>query len=210
MDRLGDHRPDVFGTSEERLFRLLHDLVEAAEVLGQHLRVAAADVADIEPDQESPQRLLPRLFDPLEQVVDRLFSHPLQFQELVAAIHEAVQVGNAPDEPGRRQLLHQLVAQPLDVHGAARRVVVQRLAKAARAIGIGTADVDAVFVAHDWRFALGAVLGKVEGPLRAVATMQFDADDVRDHLARLLDDDPIPLHDPQAARSRRRCAGWRA
>ena len=104
---------------------------------------------------------------------------------------QTVQIAVAANQSGRHQLIDQLFAQPFDVHGVAGRREPDSLPDLRRALRIRTADVDASFVLHDWRLALGANRGKRKlGELRR--SQVFDPHDVRNDLARLLHDDNVP------------------
>ena len=57
------------------------DRVEAAEAVGEDLGVARADVPDVEPRKQPPER--PRLggVDPRQEVIDGFLTHALEFHQ---------------------------------------------------------------------------------------------------------------------------------
>src|SRR5262249_8055152 len=119
------------------------------------------------------------------------FSHPLEIDQVVAAVFEAVDVGETFDKARFDQLLNQFDPQPFDVHRGPRGVEANALTELRGAAGVRTADGNAPLVLHGGRMALGAFCREVKVALGPVAAVLFDTDDVRDDLSRLFYDDPI-------------------
>ncbi len=63
---------------------------------------------------------------------------------------------------------------------------------------VGAADVDSTFVLDDVGPAFRAGLWEAESAFRSVAAMLFDADDSRDDLASLFDDDGVSDAKPES------------
>ena len=159
--------------------------------IGQDLRRPRANMANIEPREQPPQGARARRLDSLQQVIDRFFSHPLEADKLVAAVFESINVGEALHQTQIGQLFDQFDSQSFDIHRRPRREKSQALAELCRTVGVRAADVDASFVLDDRRLAFGTDLRKVKFALAPFAAVFFDADDVRDDLPRLFDDDPV-------------------
>ena len=96
-------------------------------------------------------------------------------------------------EPAVDELIDEFIAQPFDIHGVAAGVVAQSLAKLRGAGRVRTADVHATFVLREFRIAFRTLFREDERRQRLFAEVFFHADDVRDDLARLFDDDDVPL-----------------
>ncbi len=96
-------------------------------MVGQHLGVSRAHVADVEARDQPPQRPRFRFCDPGQQVVDRLFAHAFQLDQLVAVVLESVNVGEILDEPRPGELFDELDAQPFNVHRAAGSEIMEAL-----------------------------------------------------------------------------------
>src|SRR5262249_32129259 len=114
------------------------------------------------------------------------FAHPLQVHERVQV--KAVKVGVVLDRAGFDELVYQLVAQPLDVHGVAAGKIPDPLLDLRRTFQIRTADVDTSGVLDQLRLALRTIRWKYESPWTARALGQLNADHVRNDLTGLLDD----------------------
>ena len=91
--------------------------VEGREPLGEDLGHARADVADGQAGEEAVERPVLRPLDRRDQVLGRLLAHPLQVGQ--GRHVEPVEVGQAPDQAAVDELLDQLLAQAVDVHGVA-------------------------------------------------------------------------------------------
>ena len=143
------------GTHVANLLDLLeargHQRVEAAEMVREREGRRLPHVADAEREQEAGER---RLLAPLEcrdEIGRRLRAHALEAGQLLFA--QGVQVGRRRDATRIDQLLDDLVAETLDVHGAARREVAQRLAS------LGLADEPARAAGHRLAFRTSHVRG---------------------------------------------------
>jgi hypothetical protein len=91
-----------------------------------------AHAGDAEGEDEAPQRRVARALDARDQVARRLLAHALERRQLIGL--QAVQVRGARHHFQFDQLLRQLVAQALDVHGAAALEVQQRADPLRRAV----------------------------------------------------------------------------
>ena len=106
-------------------------------------------------------------------------------------ILQSIDIGKTCEKLLLGELLNQLDTQSFNVHRGARGEVPQSFPQLCRTIGIGTADIDALFVLHDFCLALGAMRWKCERLLRPVALVNLDPHDVRDNLSCFFDDDPV-------------------
>ena len=145
----------------------------------------------LSPVSNRHKRPVLRGLDSREQIVDRLLSHPLEFQQVVAAVFEPIDVGETADEPLVDQLLDELDSQPFDVQRGPRGEKPHPLAKLCGALRIRTPNVDSPFVLYDRRVAFRALVGNTNCCSLPVAAMLFDTDDMRNDLSRLLHDDPV-------------------
>ena len=104
---------------------------------------------------------------------------------------ERVEVGVVLHEAGRHKLLHEFVAEALDVHRIARGEESQPLPRSGRAVDVGATDIDTVVVLHQRRATFGAVRRKLPGRKPPLPKVLLDSDHVRNHLARLLDHEHV-------------------
>ena len=120
-----------------------HQRIERAKVFGQVFGGGLAHMPDAQRKQKARQRGLLGLFQRGQQVQGRAVAHALQHHQGAQA--QAVQVGQRADHVGVHQLVYQLVAQALNVHGAAGGKVqdgflaLRRAEQAARAAVVGLA-----------------------------------------------------------------------
>ncbi len=121
-DRRGDLRTDaryvvdlVDGGSGQR--------VDRAERRRQQLRDVRADVADVQPHEQPPERPVLGALDLRQQVRDRLLREPVELFELLG--RERVDVGGVLHQPLLHERPERLVPEALDVQGAPAREVEQ-------------------------------------------------------------------------------------
>jgi hypothetical protein len=89
---------------------------DGAEVLGQEAGGALADEADPEGVKDTGQPPGPRPGDRIHQVRRRFLGEPFQLGQLGDG--EAVEVGEVAHQPALDELLHDGLAEMLDVHRA--------------------------------------------------------------------------------------------
>ena len=144
-------------------------------------------MADGQAGEEAVERSLLRPLDRRDQVLGRFLAHALQVGQ--GRHVQPVEIGQAPDQAARDELLDQLLAQAVDVHGVAMGIVLQPPLEllGAERWRVRAAIVDLVRIANDRRAAVGTVSGEDERNLGAVATFVLDPDDLGDDLAGLLD-----------------------
>ena len=96
-----------------------HQPVERAEVLRQRGGRRLADLPDAERHQEAGEGGLLAALELGAQVLGRLLAHALEPDE--RRLVEVVEVGEVAHQAALDQLIDQLLAETLDVEGAARR-----------------------------------------------------------------------------------------
>ena len=106
-----------------------------AHPAGQHLGADAAQVADVEADQQVGQRPVLGRLDGALQVGDRDVAEALQRPHLVPV--DRVNVADVVDQAVLDEQPARLLAQPLDVHRATGGEVVDAALALGRAVDIG-------------------------------------------------------------------------
>ena len=104
---------------------------------------------------------------------------------------QSVEVAAALDMPRLEELLEDLPAGALDVHPAAPREVAELLADPRRARGVRAVVAHGALVADDGRAADRAGRGHLVLALGAGPPLDERPDDLRDHVAGLLEDHPV-------------------
>src|SRR5207302_11462223 len=96
------------------LLRRLEQAVDAAEVTREVLRRHPADVGDVEPEEDAPERdRLARLLDRSDRVRGAFLLETVQFQQLL--LRQSVEVRDRADEPEIPEAAHELLADAFDV-----------------------------------------------------------------------------------------------
>ena len=176
MDGFGHHRPDI-PHLQQLLGTGLQDGVQAAEMPRQILGRGLAHLADAEPKQEARQCGAFGFFQRCQQVLRRFLAHALERQQANKA--DAVQVGQGAHHGAIDQLVHQLFAQAVDVHGAAGGKVQQRflaLRRAKQATGaavVGLAGFTHHGAAADGALARHAEVGHIHLSRRMSVNMLY-------------------------------------
>ena len=124
--------------------------VEGAQVAGQLLGDGGPDVADVERDEQPLERSLRRRPGCRRCSLSTLRSfQPGQLEDLVAAVRQAEHVGQVVQPAVLAELRDGLLAEALDVEGAAGREVDERLRDAARAVDVLAEVVALALGAHE-------------------------------------------------------------
>ena len=165
-----------------------HQRVDVAELVGEEVGDAVTDVVDREPGQQAGQAAVFARRDAVDEILGRLFAHPLQFDELVQ--REAIQVRDGADETGVDELLDDLLAQPLDVHGAAARKGAEHLLGLGRTLAATGAAIEDAVTDHR-AAARGTCRRKLKDLFAAGARLGLGAHHIGNDLAGLLDDDRV-------------------
>ena len=118
------HRADV-AYLHQRFFVGIQQHIQSGKMTCQILRRRLADVADTQRVNEAGKRGFAASGDRFEQIGCRLFGHALQSRE--GGSVKPVEIGRGAHVIAIDQLFDELFTQPLDVHGAARGKVNQRL-----------------------------------------------------------------------------------
>src|SRR5262245_11229911 len=143
---LRQNRADAVNPAQP-IHRRFHQLVDAAELLGQYLGHVLADVGDRQPGQHAGQATVLAGRDAVEQVLGRLLPHPLQLQERIHL--QAVNVRDRFDQPGVHELVHDLDAHAFDVHRVPLGERPQLPLEPGDTLRTGAAVEDALVVALD-------------------------------------------------------------
>ena len=106
-------------------------------------------------------------------------------------MREPEEVGPRVDHAALEQLAQHRPAGALDVHAAPPDEVAVLLGEPRRAAGVGAVDPHRALVLDDRRVADRAALGHRELALVAVAPLDQRANDLGDHVAGLLEHDPV-------------------
>ena len=123
-DGLGHDGPHV-GDFDQFLDGRAPDGVELSEVPGDVFRGDFPDIADSQRVDEPRERRLAALLDRGDHVRRRLLGHAVELRQLGEP--ERVEVRGRVHDAAIDELVDELVAQALDVHGAARGEMQQRL-----------------------------------------------------------------------------------
>ena len=196
-DRLGHFAAHV-GHLQEQQQRRVADAFQIAEGVRQGLGGFLADLQDAEREQEAAQRRFFRRFQGLDQVGGGFLAHALQTGHVLG--FEAVEVGHGLDQFLIHQGVHQLVAQAVDVHGAPRREVLDRLALLGAADqAAGAARHHAVVGAQNLAAAHRALGGQVDFPGVLGAPLGDRAHHLGNHVAGAVDHHAVADADVQPA-----------
>ena len=190
---LGDDRADFVGLAQLLDVAAISASIEP-NCSAKHRGHARADVADRQGVQQPGQAAILARFDAFQQIVGRFAAHPLQIQQPILVVFQPVEIAVVANELVADQLIDQLVAQPFDVHRVAAGEIAEPLLHLGRAFDVRAADIDAAFVLDELRAALGALRSERRTaaiPAILRPQMLFDADDVRNDFAGLLDHDRI-------------------
>ena len=152
---------------------------------------------DAEGVEDARQRPDPGALDALIEVGGTLLREALQGDELIDGQPE--DVGGAGDEPALKQLIEDMPAGALDVHAAPTDEVAETLDDLGGAKRVAAAVADLSFVLDDLGMADGAGGRHLPDALGAGAALHERPDDLRDDVARLLEDDLIADPDVLAA-----------
>src|SRR4029453_7694373 len=158
---LGHHRADALDRRQLglriRAPRRRLEPLDRAERLHQILGGDNPDMADAEPEQEARRVEADSLVEGVETVVDRLGLPALAADQLAALSLQAKDVGRTMKPAQLNELDDAFLAQPVDVHRAARHEMPQALDPLPRADQpAGAANVDLAFFGNRFRMAFGA------------------------------------------------------
>ncbi len=147
-------------------------------------------MADAEREEQGGERAPAGGVDRRDQVARGDLGEAVQREELLGA--ERVQIGDVLHQALAQELLDGPFAQAADVHGALRGEVHEAPVDAFRARAVRAIGHHLARGPLDGRPAAGALLGRLERLLAAVAPLDQRPHDLRDHLARALDQDHVP------------------
>ena len=149
-----------------------------------------AHLADAEGDQQLRQRRLLAALELRTQVRGGLLAHALERGERFGV--ERVEVGDVAHETAVHELLDELLAETLDVHGAARAEEPELLLQLGRAVEADAAVGDLALGTFDLGPADRARGRHPEALLVARPALGHDLHDVRDHVAGALEEHRVP------------------
>ena len=184
-----DHRANVLN-SRELIDGRRAELVERRKPSAEQGGHPRADVADAERVEHADEPAAAAGGDLRDEGLRGFFTHP--FERLELGGRQCVEISVVLHEARGDELLDELVTKPLDVHRAARCEEFQPLAAACWAVDVGAADEHALRITFQRRAAFRALGGWRPRLKLVLPQMFFDADHVRDHLARLLDHEHVP------------------
>ena len=134
-------------------------------MLGQEAGRALSDEADPEGVEDARQPAAPRAGDRVDEVGRRLLGEPLELGQLGDG--EPVEVGEVAHQPSLDELLDDGLAEVLDVHGAPRAEVEQRLLELGGAGGVRAAKDDLALRSRRARVAHRAPVREGQGTASA-------------------------------------------
>src|SRR6185436_17629716 len=187
LEGLGPGRLEEVGSPLEPLITCGHLLDEP---IAQVDRGLLADLRDPEHVEDPRQRPSARLLDRLVQVLCALPTEAIQRLEVLD--REPVEVTALADHPALKQLLEDLPAGTFDIHPATPDEMRELLRHARRACLVRAVDADSSLVLDDGRGADRARRRHLELRFIARALLDDRPDDLRDHVAGLLDDHAVP------------------
>ncbi len=168
-------------------------------MIRERLRHGLADVPDPERDQQARQRRASGAFEGRDQVGRRFGTHP--FESGHRFLVEREDVGQAPHELGVDELVDELLAETVDVEGTATREVAQVVLPLCPAVEV-RASRDGLALEPHGRGRADGTLRRQRLPLDRspsgegfVASVEANAHDLRDHVARALDHDAVAYAD---------------
>ncbi len=169
-----------------------------AEVTRQDLRHFFADARDAQREDEARQIHAARALDGLDHVLRGLLGHALEPCERV--LPQAVKIGRVLDQILFDQLVHQLLSEAFDIHGAPPREMQQGLLALRPAIQPARAARRRFSRQPHHRGPAGrAALGHLEAVFGPARAGHANADDLRDHVAGAPHHHGIPDPDVLAA-----------
>ncbi len=192
---LRDHRADLRNAHELLLIRF-QEPVDRPELLRQDPRRLFAHMPDAQPIEQARQPPGTACADRLKEIVGFLLTEQREFKQL--RLGQTIHVCRVADQAPLHHLLRHRFAQPLDVHGLSAGEVQEGASELGRTGWIGAAGSDVrVFLFGDRSAACRTAGRGLDGFLRAGPPARDDLDDLRDDLARPLNDHPIPCFQPQ-------------
>ncbi|MNZ54724.1 hypothetical protein D3C78_726350 [compost metagenome] len=208
VDLVGDLQTDVRQPGQH-LGQRGRDARQRTQGTGQQLGGFLADIGDTEGEDEARQRRLPARRDGRQQVAGGQLGEAFQAHHLLEG--QGVEVGRRLDQPHVHQLLDDLVAQAVDVHGAPRDEVDDRLLELRLAAQAADAAIDRTLAERglalaaldqlgtlDVRAAYRARLRNRHGPRIGRTALEHHLHHLRNHVAGAADDHRIADHQPQA------------
>ncbi len=163
--------------------------IEGAEVVGQGLRRLLPNVPDPEGEDQARRLVALALLDLRQQIRRRLLAPALELGEVLRL--QVVDRRHVREHPGRHELVDELLAEPLDVHGAPAAEVPQGLPHDGRAGRVDAAQHHLAFLAHRGVAADRTVRGHDERRRAVGPLLEHDPDDFRNDVAAFLDDDRV-------------------
>ncbi len=186
VDMLGHYIAHI-GHFEQLLHRCCAQCIQGEEVVGKVERSRLPHFADPQSKQEARQGGTARRIDGGYQIEGRFLPHPLKTGQLDGV--EAKQIGGSLHQPLVHQLLDNLVAKAVHIHGATGGEVLDRLL-ALRLAEQATGAAGNRFPFQPLhRRATDRTLGREENFARINRALRLHhGDDLRDHI-------PCPAHD---------------
>ena len=146
-------------------------------------------MAYAEREEHPPELTIPASGNAAQQVLRRFVSHALKSCDLF--LLQPIQIGRAIDQLAVHKLVHQHIAQSLNVHGAAGREMADPSLDLGRALKILAPYSDLPFPPGRWFGAFGTCGRHLEHPFIARPSANQHLNDGGYDLARLLDQHAI-------------------
>ena len=140
-------------------------------------------------EQSSQRHVAPARRDGIDQVLRALLGEPLELDQ--GLDREVVEVGDVAHQPARDQLVDQLVAEAVDVHGAAAAEVADALLDLRRAGGVDAARDRLAFRLDRLAAAHRAVVGQAVLLLVSGAFLDDHLHHVGNDVTGALDQHPV-------------------
>ena len=172
-----------------------HELVQRAEVRGEHLACLLADLADAKGADQARETRGFAIFYGGHEVCRRLFAHVVELCDLVG--FEVIDARGRGQKPGLYERVRHGDAEALDVHRLTRGEVHDVSEPLRRALGARAAHGDAVLIPDDGRAALRADVRQVEGHSALGPLALHDLEHLGDDLPRFTDDNRVAYADVQ-------------
>ena len=191
-DAAGGHSTHVVDL-RQRLLRGCHQGIHGAKMHGQHLGRLLTYLTDAQAVDQLGEVVLLGLGDGTNQVVRRLFAHPVQLGHVLCT--QAVQICRIGHQAIVHQLLEHRGAAAVNIHGVPAGEMGEVAQQLCRALRTGAAQRSAVLIPHHRRAADGALLRQRIGHRALRSLGEVHLHDLRNDLTGLLHHNGVPHPD---------------
>src|ERR1041384_284881 len=134
VDGMSDGGADLIDGRELLLGGVLQG-TEGAELAGQDISDAGADVGDFQAGKETIKAAGFGALDGIDDVLSAFIAHAFQLQKLV--LGQTIEIGEGLDQTIVNELLDELLADLLNVHLVAAAEPLEALLEGTRAVAVG-------------------------------------------------------------------------